>query len=69
MQQNNAYSDDVHYNGVRDDYSYSNDNYYRDNGAQTYYNEGSKELSKNSSDSVDESSEKVIRRHFDKFKK
>ncbi|MBR3139481.1 MAG: PH domain-containing protein [Methanobrevibacter sp.] len=69
LQQNNAYSDDVHYNGVRDDYSYSNDNYYRDNGAQTYYNEGSKELSKNSSDSVDESSEKVIRRHFDKFKK
>lgn len=69
LQPDNGYSEDAYYNRVRDDYSYSNDDYYEDSGAQTYYNEDSKDSSKNASDNVDESSEKVIRRHFDKFRK
>ena len=69
LQQDVGYSEDVHYNRVRDDYSYGNDDYYEDIGAQNYYDEDRKDSSKNSSNSVDESTEKVIRKHFDRFKK
>ena len=69
LQDRNSYSEDSYYNRVRDDYSYSNNDYYEDIGAQSYNNEDRKDSSKKHSSNVDESSEKVIRRHFDKFRK
>ena len=65
----NAYSEDSYYNGISDEYSHSNDDYYEDIGSQNQYREDGKDLSKNSSANVDESSEHVIKRHFDKFRK
>lgn len=67
--QPNRYSEDSYYNRVRDDYSYSDDDYYEEIGAQNYSDRGAEDLSKSRSNDVDESSEKVIRRHFDKFRK
>lgn len=58
-----------YYNEVRDNYSYSNDDYYQNNESENYYDEVQNEFDENVSNDVDESSEKVIRRHFDKFKK
>ena len=69
LQPQNNYSEDSYYNRVRDEYSYGSDDYYEDVEPQNYYNEDSDDLSKNGSSNVDESSENVIRRHFDKFKK
>ena len=65
----NAYSEDSYYNRVMDDYSYSGDDYYEDIAPQNQYIEDSKDSSKSRSANVEESSEKVIRRHFDKFRK
>ena len=72
LQQNNAYSEDSYYNRVREEYSHSGDDYYDNIEAQSYYNDNADNFSKDSSDNVDkskDSSEKAIRRHFDRFKK
>ncbi len=65
----NSYSNESYYNDVVNDYSYTNDNYYDDIDAQNHYNENHVEVSNKESNNLDNSSEKVIRRHFDKFKK
>ena len=72
LQQNDAYHEDAYYNNVRDDYSYGGDDYYENIGAQSHYNDVADNFSKNRSDNVDdgpESSEKAIKRHFERFKK
>ena len=65
----NPYPEDSYYDRVADDYSYSEDNYYDNNEPQLNYNEGSSQSSLNDSGDIEESSEKVIKRHFDKFRK
>ena len=57
------------YNEPRQEYSYNDDVYHQDNDAQNYYNESAENHSHNNSDDIDDGSEKVIKRHFDKFKK
>ena len=57
------------YNKIPDEYSHSDDDYYQNNDSQRYYNEGVKESSKNTHKDVYGSSQKVIKRHFDKFKR
>ena len=68
----NGFSDDSYYNEVRSNYSAGSDNYYDDNESESYYNESVERVYQNQQEQVDEtddSSETVIRRHFDKFKK
>ena len=67
----NAFSNDGHYNESRDNYSYADHEYYQDNRRE-YYNDGGNEMNYQNEQKqveIDDSSEKVIRRHFDKFKK
>ena len=65
----NSYQNDHYYNRVANDNSYSDDKYYQDYGSD-FYNDGDMEnIVQDAPKDVDESSEKVIRRHFDKFKK
>ena len=62
----------TYYDEVRDNYSQRSDEYYHDYEPQTYYDEEVEETPQKESPQVDEkedSSETVIRRHFDKFKK
>ena len=63
------YNNESYYNGVRDDYSYGGDEYYQDNQSENNYTDYVKDNVQEKSKDVDGSSEKVIRRHFDKFKK
>ena len=69
----NRFSQDSYYNEVRDEYSYSDDDYYQNNQRSDYYNEDAGQFSQNDADDVDvvvdDSSQSAIRRHFDKFKK
>ena len=68
----NTFSNNAHYNEVRDDYSYVEEDYYQNNESRNHYNEGNEKIYQNEQKQVDEedkSSETVIRRHFDKFKK
>ena len=65
----NQSSDKSYYNEIRDEYSYRDDDYYQNNGREVYYNDNANNNVQDKSVDVDESSEKVIRRHFDKFKK
>ena len=65
----NSYQKNSYYNEVMDDYSRSNDDYYQDNEMESQYNEDVKKDSNSQKDNIDESSETVIKRHFDKFKK
>jgi membrane protein YdbS with pleckstrin-like domain len=58
-----------HYNEIPNDYSNSDDDYYQNNNAQNYYDEHVAESSQNAQEDIDGSSENVIQRHFDKFKK
>lgn len=63
---NQSYDDD------RISYSPRDDDYYRDNDSESYYQETEDYSYQNKSDEADEikdTSETVIRRHFDKFKK
>lgn len=68
-QSSNHYSQRTQYNELRNDYSYSNDDYYSNNDYDSYYNEDVEKDVRDKKIDVDESSEKVIRRHFDKFKR
>lgn len=68
----NAYSNDGHYNEVSDNYSNAGGEYYQDNQRDIYANNGDGRLYQNEQKQVDEvenSQEKIIRRHFDKFKR
>lgn len=65
----NNYSQDNYYNQMGEEYSYNNKDHYSDNESEIYYDDGINEYSQNDVDDIDDSSEKVIRRHFDKFKK
>ena len=68
----NTFSNDGYYNEVRDNYSTSTKDYYPDNEREIYPNGEVEETYQNEQiqvDEVDDSSEKVIKRHFDKFKR
>lgn len=62
-------SQNSYYEEVRGEYSYNNDDYYDDNGSELYYNDPDDFQHQEEDVEVDNSSETVIRRHFDKFKK
>lgn len=64
----NTFSDDSYYNEVRDEYSYRNNNYSQNNNHEMHHDEGNERNYQNEQKQLD-SSETVIRRHFDKFKK
>lgn len=68
----NTFSDESYYNERMNDYSYGDDNYYQNNEPERYNDDSINRNYKNNQEHVDEidnSSETVIRRHFDKFKK
>ncbi|WP_458405763.1 PH domain-containing protein [Methanobrevibacter sp.] len=65
----NQNSQDNYYNKVRDKYSYSDDDYYQNNDSELYYNDGVDKFVESEEEDMEDSSQKVIRRHFDKFKK
>lgn len=65
----NTFSDDATYNERRDDYSHGSDEYYQHDEYETDYDEVNENFSQDEPEQVDDSSENVIRRHFDKFKK
>lgn len=62
-----------YYNEGIGDYSYGDDDYYRENEAELYYNDPDTQDSKFEEKDIDthtkDSKETIIRRHFDKFKK
>lgn len=66
--QSNLY-DDSYYDEVKERYSYGSNSNRQNNEPETYYDGGADKSPQKSDDDVDESSEKVIRRHFDKFKR
>ena len=65
----NDYEDDSRYYQRSDEYSYSDDSYYEDNQRDYQYDDFDTKDSKVETNHVDESSESVVRRHFDKFKR
>lgn len=68
----NTFSNDDYYNEVRDNYSNGGRDYYQDNESDIYHNGSDDRVYQNGQeqvDEVDDSREKVIRRHFDKFKR
>ena len=62
-------ADDGYYNEVRDNYSQPRRDYYNDDEGRFHNNDGVEKSYQNEPKQVDDSSEKVIRRHFDKFKR
>ena len=62
-------SRESYYDQVKDNYSYSEKDYYRNNEPNSHYDEGYYEPPQSEPEHVDNSSQKAIRRHFDKFKK
>lgn len=60
---------DSYYNEVRDEYSMGSENHYQNNEPQSYYNERADEPVKDDSEDIDNTSQKAIQRHFDKFKR
>ena len=65
----NSYQNDGHYNQVVDEYSDSGREYHQNNNPEIHYNENVGNVAQDQSTDMDESSEKVIQRHFDKFKR
>ena len=65
----NSYQNDSHYNQIVEEYSYNGGEYYQNNESEIHYNENVENLAQDESIDMDESSENVIKRHFDKFKK
>lgn len=65
----NNHQNDINYNQRSNDYSYGGDDYYHNNGPESYYDEVVEEHPQKDVEDVDNHSSKVIRRHFDKFKK
>lgn len=64
----NRTSQDNYYNEVRSEYSQGSDDYFNNFESETYYNEDADESPQDVPDDID-SSQKAIKRHFDKFKK
>ena len=65
----NSYSNGGHYSDARDDYSNGSRDYYHENVAESYSDDRTyQNEQKKKEDDVD-SREKVIKRHFDRFKK
>lgn len=64
----NQYRDDSYYNDAGNNYSYGENQYYENTKEEFSYNEDTPEEVSSQKDNV-ESSETVIKRHFDKFKK
>ena len=69
MNASNYSQGDSYYNEVRRDYSYSSDDEYYDTEEQFIYDAPHVQESSPAQEEVAESSEKIIRRHFDKFKR
>ena len=65
----NSYTDERYYNEVRSDYSYDEEDYSNNIEPQSNFDKWAQENSLNDSDNTDDSGEKAIKRHFDKFKK
>ena len=65
----NDYEDNSSYYQRSDEYSYSDDSYYEDNQRDYQHDDFDTKDSKVERNVVDESSESVVRRHFDKFKR
>lgn len=68
----NSFEDEIYYDKNRIDYSPEDNDYYHNRESEIYNDEFKDYAHQNKSDNVDESqnsSETVIRRHFDKFKK
>ncbi|MBE6495497.1 MAG: PH domain-containing protein [Methanobrevibacter thaueri] len=65
----NGRSQDNYYNQIRDEYSMGGDDYYHNNNPQSQYNEGVEKHQEIEPNDVDDASQDVIRRHFDKFKR
>ena len=65
------YSESSYYDEVREDYFNNNDNHYQNNQPEIQYDEVEDNFSNNEPKDMDEmdSSETVIKRHFNKFKK
>ena len=63
----NNFSQDNYNDKVVDEYSYVDDDYYQDNDSEIYYNDGVDDFTEK--EEYDDSSQDVIKRHFDKFKK
>ncbi|WP_405304836.1 PH domain-containing protein [Methanobrevibacter sp.] len=63
-----SYQNDGYFNQVADEYSYDNGQSYQNNEPEILYNESIGNVAQDEPKDM-ESSEKVIRRHFDKFKK
>lgn len=67
-----TFSNDVRYNEGRQDYSYEDDDYYQYDEPQSHYYESDEKVYQDEPEQVEvkeDSSEKVIQRHFDKFKR
>ncbi len=67
-----TFSNDAPYNEMADDYSYGREDTYQYDEGKNHLNDGGENIYQNEPEQVDEtkdSSETVIRRHFDKFKK
>ena len=64
-----GHSQDNYYNQIRDEYSYGGDDYYQNNNPQSHYDESVEKHQEVEPNDVDDASQDVIRRHFDKFKK
>ena len=58
-----------YYNQIREDYSHSDEEYYHNYEAPDNYNERVEEPVQDRQEDIDGSSQKVIQRHFDKFKR
>ena len=65
----NSYSDEGYYNKVRSEYSQTNEEYGQNNESGFYQDDDVENVSQNQPQDIGDSSEKVIKRHFDKFKK
>ena len=61
--------EESYYNQEMDEHSYTNDDYYQDNGTELYYNDGVDQFVTNEPQDMDDSSDEAIQRHFDKFKR
>lgn len=69
LEYRNDYPQESYYDGARDVYSDDANVYYEDIDSQDYYGEEINQSSVSDSQDGQDSSEQVIRRHFDKFKK
>ncbi|MBR0270815.1 MAG: PH domain-containing protein [Methanobrevibacter sp.] len=65
----NNYDDGNYYNEVSSNYSRSDEDYYYNNDDEYQYREYSRKDDESQKNDVDDSSETIIKRHFDKFKR